>query len=260
MNKIIRQQKILDILKIKNFVSTNYLKDYFNVTALTIRKDLKYLEENNFVKKVYGGIRIKNYLNQEELVYNKKFNLNLEKKKIISKAALEFINSGENIVLDTGTTNLRLASNLKNYNFGSEKLTVLTYDLKIAIELCSNSNIKILFLGGFIKNDQYSTFSFFPFKQADLNEIIINKIFLGVDGVDLNEGYTCIAIEDGLCKKTLLEISKEVIVLADSSKFNQVKYYKIGNLNIADLLISDSEIPENYVKYFSDENINFKIV
>ena len=160
------------------------------------------------------------------------------------------------LIIDSGTTNFQIAKNIKNNNCNN--LTILTHDIKIAYELCSNKKLRIILLGGIVNNEQYSTYKYFS--ENILSNTRSDKLFLAVDGASFENGFSCVSVEDGELKKLMIKSSKKIIVILDSTKFNKVTFFKICDLGNIDMLITDDQIPKEYVSYFEGKNIEVEIV
>lgn len=123
-----RQANILKLIREKDFVTIKELEDIFYVTPITIRRDLKELSRQGLIKQVHGGaVDITRLSTSFEPLYKTKLYLNFKKKQAIAKKAVEFINNGETIILDSGTADLQIAIKLKNKRF--KDLIIVTNDI-----------------------------------------------------------------------------------------------------------------------------------
>ncbi|MHB1334826.1 MAG: DeoR/GlpR family DNA-binding transcription regulator [Candidatus Humimicrobiaceae bacterium] len=252
-----RQAEILSLIDQKGFVTNKGLQEIFKVNQMTIRRDLKELSKQKMIMLVHGGakdIKLESKTTSEPFYKMKSF-LNIGKKQSIGRTAVDYINDGNTILLDTGTTTFQIAENLKHKKINN--LTVLTNDIKIANELCSLDNIKVFVLGGELRQHLYSLYGFFTVKF--LEGLKVDKLFLAADAVNKE---TCISnanLDDVPIKQEMINCSKFVILVADSTKFNKEAFSKVCNWEKINLVITDNEVPEEYIELFKDKNINYKI-
>ena len=137
-------------------------------------------------------------------------------------------------------------------------ITVITNDLKIAYILCSVNDIELVVLGGQQRKGVYSLLG--PFAENTLKILNIDKAFLGADAIDLEKGITNSNIDESNLKKSIIEMSNEVIALTDSSKFGNVCFVKVCDIHEVNSIITDSNISKAEIKKFQYENIKLHIV
>ncbi|MCG9791327.1 DeoR/GlpR family DNA-binding transcription regulator [Flavobacterium algicola] len=232
-----RQEDILSELDKKGYVNVVDLCAAHNVSTVTIRKDLTFLENENLLHRTHGGAS-KKLLYAFERNVNDKEELQVEQKKQIAKEALKFINNNDNIILGSGSNIHYLSRIIKDFN----KLTVMTSSLKVSLELCRESTISTIQLGGDIRNSSTSVVG--PIAEATLGQFSCNKLFLGTDGVHLDFGLSTSNALEAHLNQAMIAVSEKVIVLADSTKMNVRGFGKICNLHKIDILITDSGIDE----------------
>jgi DeoR family transcriptional regulator of aga operon len=247
-NTLERRVKILEILADKGQVKVTDLNKLYNVSEVTIRNDLDKLEEKGLLIRTRGGgikaqkVRIDYQLNKESTHH-------LNEKKLIGKKAVEFIKENDTILLDSGTTTLEIARNLAEM----KNLTIITNALNIASQFIYNDNIKVIMIGGNLKN---STLSFIgPIAANDLKNLYCDKVFIGVNGIDSKYGISATDIDDAYLNKIMMDISKEVIVVTDSSKFLNRSFSKIASITSIDILITDSNIPSEEARNLNNSGI-----
>ncbi len=252
-----RQANILKLIKEKDFVKIKELEDIFYVTPITIRRDLKELSRQNLIKQVHGGaVDITRLSTSFEPLYKTKLYSNLEKKQAIAKKAVEFIDSGETIILDSGTTTLQIAIKLKSKRF--KDLVIVTNDIKIADELCAVEYLEVIVLGGILRKFLYTLFGSFTIDF--LEQIKVNKFFLAADAISKDNGISNANIEEVPIKKLMIQNSQNVILVADSTKFNKNAFCKVCGWEKISSIITDDKISDDYIKFFKEININYQIV
>lgn len=233
----LHKNKQVDILQLKNL---------FNVSEVTLRKDLRYLENKNILIRSRGGAMISVKVG-EDLSVKKRKVLNLQQKKLIALAALSLIREGDTIILDSGTTIMQLASHLDKH-----KITVITNALDIAIKLSEFSNLKIIVPGGIFRKKSCSLVGVNAVENIQMFRA--DKYFVSADGIDMDGLYTS-NLDEGQIAKIIMSHAKENIVLADSSKFDKKGIINFAPLSKITTLVTDSNIPEQYHTHFNEMGI-----
>lgn len=252
MLTIKRWEEIVRILERDGSVDVNSLSDRFGVTAKTIRQDLAELESRGLLKRVHGGAVYKP--NGGIFPIRERKQHNLQEKERIAKAALKYIENGDTIILDGGSTTLQLAKQL-----GETRLVVITNDLIIAGELLSREAITLYLSGGRLRREGVYTLL-----GREAERIILryhaNKLFLATSALDFEQGLTVFLEEEAEIKKAMLSAAKEIICLADYSKFHKTALVSFAPLKKIDRLITDDRIPETDLKYLKDQGIEVEVV
>lgn len=231
-----RQMKIIDIIKQKGNVAVEDLAKMLNVSKMTIRRDLEKLQENNLLKRTHGGA-IANRVLLHEVAYHNKREKNLEIKQRLAKEAIKYIQPNSTVFIDAGTTTYEVAMLMSNYS----DLTIITNDIQIASHLLSSNNT-VIFLGGVVLRDTGSTTDYYAFNM--LNDFNIDLAIMAVSSID-NSFTMCTPEENRQqLKKKVLNIAEKAILVTDSSKFFQKALYKIGPIQLLDIIITDLELEE----------------
>ena len=161
---------------------------------------------------------------------------NLENKIRISQAAANLIQNGDSITLDVGTTTLEIARHLQN----KQDLTVITPSLQIANELINHPGIRLILTGGILRIGELSMVGHLA--ERIFEDFFVDKLFLGAGAVDIKAGVSEFNIEDALVKRAMVKSAKSVVLVADSSKFNQVAFTSIVPLSDIHTIITDKEL------------------
>ena len=233
MIKEYRQRLILDFLNRESKISIKKLSQEFNVSDMTIRRDIKEFEKKQIVELRNGVVFSKTFQPNLIPIEYRKTSQIIEKKRIGKKAAT-LIEDSDTIIIDSGTTTLELSINLLDKN----NLTVITNDFNVANTLKKNHNIEIIFLGGKIH---------YPLDylvtgcccSKFLRDFGANKLFFSVQSIDLNKGIFTSDLDIANVKKTMMDVAEETILLADHSKFNSWSKYRVSSFSDVDLLITD---------------------
>jgi DeoR/GlpR family transcriptional regulator of sugar metabolism len=247
-----RREKILELLMEDGSAKVNVLAKIFKVTEVTIRQDLEKLEKDNLVIKQHGGAFLKSTADQVRgvaLAHQE----NIDKKEIIAAKCIEYIENGDTIILDSGSTTTEIAKKLK----GFRNLTVITNALNIALLLGADPGIDVVMTGGEFKPP---TLSLTGQKAADFFKgINVQKLFLATAGISLKAGLTYPSISDIVVKKAMIEAANTTYLVADSTKIGKSALACLGALSLIDYIITDAGIEEKYKKLFLDNEIELII-
>jgi len=243
-----RQLQIISKLNENGFVKVIDLCKELKVSTVTIRKDLTFLEKKGILFRTHGGASNQSLYAFEKPV-NEKENLNVDQKSKIATEAIKLIDNNDYIILASGTT-IHYVSRLIN---GFDKLTVLTSSLFVSIELCENEFVDVVQLGGIVRKNSNSVIG--SIAENILNEFSCNKLFLGVDGIDLEFGLTTTNLTEAILNRKMIDASEKVIVLADSSKIGKRSFGKIADLEAMDVLITDAGISNKDKKMIENQGI-----
>lgn len=247
-----RHQKILTILEQKKTISVNVLSEILETSTVTIRKDLKLLENKRLLFRNHGGASLENPYVNDKSVNEKEF-INSKEKDVIGREAAKTIGNDQYIIIASGTSVLAMAK----YINPLRKLTVVTSALNVAIQLLQNSAIEVLMLGGYIRPNSFSVIG--HHSEMILSETACSKLFLSVDAIDLDFGlYTSNTLEAHLNQK-MIEASKEVIVLADATKFGKKSFGRICSIDKVDHIITDNRISDEIIKKVKSLGIKITI-
>ncbi len=248
-----RRIKILETLNSKGQVNVKELSESLEVTGVTIRNDLAQLEKKNILIRARGGaIKVDHKNLNEDYPLSDKQKIHLTEKKEIGKKAAELIENSNTIIIDSGSTTYQLAKNLKDF----DDLTVITNALNVATLLAEYKNINVIVPGGTLKKNSLSLVGILA--EKGFENYFCDKVFLGVDGFDLDFGISTPSPEEAHLNQIMIEISKEVIVLADSSKFERRGFAFIAHISKINIVITDKGIhPEHKAKL---ENAGIKVI
>lgn len=244
----VRREKIIEFLQEDGSAKVADLAKLFKVTEVTVRQDLEKLEKQGLIVREHGGAYIKN---MEDRVKN--FSLvhqeNLEEKEKIALKCLEFIESGDTIILDSGSTTTEIAKKLKGY----KELTIITNALNIAIMLGTEPGIEVIMTGGEFKPP---TLSLTGQKAADFFDgLNVQKLFLATAGISLKSGLTYPSLSDIVVKKAMINAAEITYLVADSTKIGKNALASLGALSLIDFIITDPEIQEKDKKVFKNHEI-----
>lgn len=242
-----RQQHILEMLNSKASIKVNELAEMFNVSESTIRRDLKQLDENGVISRTHGGA-VSNFRTNFEPTFNEKMDEKHEEKVSIGKVAADMIKDGDTIILDSGTTTLEIAKNITAKN-----ITVITNSIDIAGVLSHKEDIDIIVTGGSLRLNTRAMVG--PITEMVLKNFRVDKAFVGANGVSLKEGITTPNFLEAHSKKAMMSVADKVIVVVDSSKFNNISFSIISSIKNVSTIVTDSILDEAIAREFENEGI-----
>ncbi|MEH0166816.1 DeoR family transcriptional regulator [Paucibacter sp. JuS9] len=234
-----RREQILQMLVKQGNVQVSDLVPQLGVSAVTIRTDLSALESQGLVTRSYGGATLTRTPPPEQNIRQKDA-LNATAKECIGTAAAALVEPGDNIIIDSGTTTMPLARHIRELS----RVTVMTNGLNIAWELADAPGVELMLTGGLLRKQSLSIQG--AQAEACLNVYNFDKLFLGVDGFDLQFGITTHHEAEASLNHKMVERAKKVIVLTDSSKFGRVSLHRIVLLDRIHTVITDSGISPEY--------------
>ena len=243
-----RHDKILDLVYSEDYISVNRLGELMDVSLVTIRKDLSFLEEKGYLYRTHGGAsRVERFAFEKSV--SEKEQIRIDAKKKIANAAFKIIMSNDFITMASGTTVLFLAREITD----EHKLTVLTSSLGVSKELSGLSKVDVIQLGGVLRKSSVSVIGAVAEKMVQ--QFSSNVLFLGVDGIDLTFGISTSNMEEAELNRLMIQQSDKVVVLADSSKMAKKGFGKIANIEEVDIIITDDEIPEVFKRQLEEKGL-----
>ncbi|TWB15284.1 DeoR family transcriptional regulator [Nitrospirillum amazonense] len=238
-----RRSQISAMVRQHGSVQVADLAKRFRVSMQTIRKDLHFLTEHGVTARSYGGAIASDVVGSAttaaiESPVAAKLELQHAEKERIGRFAAGLINPGESIVLDSGTTTLQIARFLPDI----EDLTVVTNDLNIVTELAGKSHIRVVLIGGELRRKNMAFYS--AQTVAALSELAVDKLFLGVDGIDIERGITTHHEAEAILNRKMADVARQTVAVTDSSKFGRVCLHRIIGVGEIDMLITDEAAPD----------------
>jgi DeoR family transcriptional regulator of aga operon len=248
-----RRQHILSLIQKQGRVLVDELSTSLNLSQITIRKDLDYLESKDLLVRTHGGALPAQAGALSDPTIQEKEELHHEEKVKIAKAAAAMISEGQCIILDSGTTTTEIARSLSSLRH----LTVITNALNIAADL-ARSNFEIIMIGGTLRKNSLSVVG--PLAEDVLKEMHADIVFLGVDGFDTKIGLTTPNLLEARVNRAMAEAAEKVVAVCDSSKFNRRSLSLIVGASAIDHVITDSNLSQEDVKAIRDAGIEVTLV
>ncbi|MCW6528764.1 MULTISPECIES: transcriptional repressor AgaR [Sphingomonas] len=235
-----RRQLISTLVKERGSVQVAPLAARFGVSMQTIRKDLRFLAQRGVMERSYGGAISAEAVNvTAEPPVEVKRSSHTDEKVRIGKLAAAMVAPGESIVLDSGTTTLQIARFLPD----DEDITVLTNDIDILTVLAAKERLNIVMLGGMLRRKNRAFYG--AQTVAALEDLRVDKLFLGVDGLDIACGVTTHYEPEAMLNRKMVEAAREVIAVTDGSKFGRVCLHRIIDIEEIDHLVTEGAVPED---------------
>jgi DeoR family transcriptional regulator of aga operon len=248
-----RRRAILDLLSQEGRVLVKDLSPRFEISEVTIRKDLEILHARGLVHRTHGGALPVSAGALVDPSLREKEKLHRKEKQRISEAAARLVKEGESVILDSGTTTTAIARALR----GFQNLTVITNAVNIAAELAGTA-IEVILTGGILRENSFSLVG--PLAEETLHRLSADLFFLGTDGFDVNFGLTTPNLLESKVNRVMVEISKRVVAVCDSSKFGRRSLCLIAPLSSIQQVITDNRIARSDLKKLEDAGIEVTLV
>ncbi len=238
-----RQKSILRLLERSGQLSVSDLSAEFDVSGVTIRQDLDHLQGQNLLRRIHGGA----VLHSEEDIL-RRVGINYEVKLAIAQRAAAYIEPGDAIFIEAGSTNALLARELSRRT----GIRIVTNNVYIARAL-KDSDLDVVLLGGVYQHDSECVVG--QLAKSGLAMLNFSKIFIGVDGFTRELGFTCADMMRAEVAGAAIAKSPEVFILTDSPKFGRIALVQICDAKDASHVITDSGIGNEYRRVLEDADV-----
>lgn len=229
-----RRNAILDRLSKEGEVLVLALASDFNVTAMTIRRDLEAMEAQNALTRTHGGA-ILSRQSEAKFAFLERNRTSIEEKQAIARKAAAMVEPGMSIVMDTGTTTLEVARALG----GIEGLQVLTSSLAVASTLHTNAHIEVVLLGGTVGTNSPDLSG--SLTVSNLRKFRVQLAILGVDALDEQGLYTA-DLGTAQVSEAMIEVAEDTVLVADSRKFSRTSFVKFADWSQVGHLVTDAAV------------------
>ncbi|HUA89730.1 MAG TPA: DeoR/GlpR family DNA-binding transcription regulator [Steroidobacteraceae bacterium] len=248
-----RRRRICELLREEGRVTVDALAARFGTSQVTIRADLSLLESAGALTRTHGGAlavpEADQSLNVKQLQHH-------AEKVRIAEAAAALIRDGETIILDSGTTTAEIARRIRTLELGS--INVITNALNIAALLIDVPSVRLIVPGGILRRESNSLSG--PMAEAALDTLQANRLYLGADGVDPQLGVMTPHLAEAELNAKMIAISREVVVVADASKFTRRNISLIARTEQVNLLITDRAAPAEAVEQLRTRGVTVQLV
>lgn len=236
-----RRNDIVELINENGTVTFAQLKEAFpNVSEMTLRTDLKVLDEARRILRIHGGARSVQVVIGTDDFLNRKSVRNIPEKQKIAEKALKLLRPDTTVFLDSGSTVTMFAR-----QFPDQSNLIYTTGLSCATELANLSNPTVMLPGGRLNRYSQSVFGFSAIR--DLEQVNFHQSFLGVTGYQSLAGFTCGIYEEAVLKQTAIRQAEQVIALMDTSKIGVKSTYHVCGLEQIDVIVSDGRLPKSFL-------------
>lgn len=244
-----RQSKLIKLVNLYQKIEVSRLAEMLDVSQVTIRKDLDYLEEEGLLAREHGYALIKNAND-----INTRLTINYDTKLKIATKAAEMVSNGETVMLESGSTCALLAEQLAKLK---KDITIITNSAYIAIRIRELPIRKVILLGGEYQKEYQGMVG--PLIRKCAKEFYVDKFFVGTDGFIPNTGFTCDDLMRVETMKYMADSANRMIILADSTKFSQKGVVIQSTFSEIDTICTDSGISEEVLNILTKNNIQVEI-
>lgn len=242
-----RQQRIQKMIQENGIVRVAELSKLFNVTELTIRRDLDVLEKQGILDRTHGGAILRHRISIEPL-YTEKDQTNREEKEAIGKAVNLFIEEGDTVLINTGSTISQVLRNITGKN-----IRVITSSAGAVMDV-KNPDIELILTGGLFRPQSNSLIG--GFAQMMLQQVSGSKAVIGIDGLSIQYGLTTPIHQEAEIGRLMIERTQgPVIVAADHTKMGVVSNFVTAPIDSISMLITDSKVKKDFIEELNRKNI-----
>jgi len=247
-----RRLAILEALREAGTVRVADLAGRFDISEVSVRRDLVKLEQYGLLQRVHGGATSIAAAPRGHS-YEDRLRTRAEEKRRIGRAAAALVQPGDCVILDSGTTVLQVARELSRGSFGRGQLTAITGSLPAFRELATASDMTLVVLGGVFLSDYQTLVG--PQTLDTLSSLHADKLFLGADGISFSHGVTTRSVLEAEVSKAMIRVASEIIVVSDSRKIDSVSFTSILELSRLNRLVTDSDASPQFIEALRREGV-----
>ncbi len=248
-----RRRVILDQLKEQGRVSVKDLSELMSVSAVTIRQDLRALEDNGLLERTYGGaVRRESTTVLPEMSFHVRLSKKQREKEAMAAAAAALIHEGDSVALDASSTAYSLAAHLKTF----KRVTVVTNSLVTAQSFLDSPQVNVLMPGGRLRRDSISIVG----RPEGLPDVNLNIGFFSARGINLASGVSDMDADEVAIKQAMVARCVSVVVLIDGSKWGQVAPYPFLKGEQVKHIITSSDAPLQMVEEMRKRGVRVEVV
>jgi DeoR family transcriptional regulator, aga operon transcriptional repressor len=251
-----RAQVILQELLRMGKVSVGPLARRLKVSTATIRRDLSELEGRGLLRRSHGGaVTIQPLLYEpfrHTSNYQEQERQRIAEKRRIGLVAAELVGDGEFLAIGAGTTATQVARSISLH----KGLTVLTNAINVAMELSHRDDLKVIVTGGFLSGDWFALVG--PGAIQSVGEIFVDKVFIGVDGIHVENGLTTNYPDQATIHRAMMRQARRKIVVADHRKLSATASALICPIDSVDILITDKGASDESIAPFVAKGIEVR--
>ena len=235
-----RLDRILKFLSEQHKVTVIELAEEVNVSPATIRQDLTVLEREGLLVRNHGGAELRD---SDDLAH--RMAINYEDKIKIAHRAVELVDDGDTIFVESGSTNAIFVKELT----ATKRVTIITSNAFIARKVDPSHGGSVILIGGVFQRESESIVG--NMAKSNIDQVNFNRAFLGIDGFTMETGFTGRDMMRAEIVNYIVSKAREICILTDSSKFGQVHLSRCCGLENVTRIITDSNLSEPYRTAFA---------
>ena len=247
-----RQRELARMIERTGRLSIAQICVHFGISEATARRDLAALSEQGFIQRVHGGAILARQATPEEPILRRSHQQETEKERI-GRATAALVQDGETVFLGSGTTVLQVAHNLLTRN-----ITVITNSLPVINLMAGKDNISLVSLGRMLRDSELSFIGHIT-EQA-LFEVRADKVVIGIRAISLEAGLTNDSLQETLTDRAILNIGKEIIIVADHTKCDVMSTAFVAPLTSIHKLVTDDKTTNEFVSALKTQGIDVIVV
>lgn len=251
-----RRQQMVELVEQRSSLTVGQLSEHFGVSPATVRRDLSQLSQRGLIERAHGGAarRVRTATQMPEPPLLKRSALQVEEKRRIGAAAAAHVEDGETIIISSGTTTAEMIPHLAPRT----NLTVITNALNIILLLAPYPQITVIALGGILRHSEMTTLG--SLAENALANLRADKLFMGSRAIDRDYGFSAENLAESHSDQTLMNSARQVIVLADHTKFGKVAMVRVAPVIRIARIITDPTVPVEDAQALRDQGVIVEIV
>jgi DeoR/GlpR family transcriptional regulator of sugar metabolism len=246
-----RRQQMVELIELRNSLTVTELSKHFAVSPATIRRDLSQLSQRGLIERAHGGAsrRVRTAPQLPEPPLLKRASLQVEEKRRIGAAAAAHVQDDETIIVSSGTTTAEMIPHLANRS----GLTIITNAMNIIMLLAPYQQITVIALGGILRHSEMTTLG--SLAEHALENLRADKLFMGSRAIHSEYGFSAENLAESHSDQTLMKSAREIIVLADHTKFGKVAMVRVAPLVRISRVITDARVPSADAQALRDQGV-----
>lgn len=250
-----RRQQLVELVEQRNSLTVAELSDHFKVSSATIRRDLSHLSQRGMIERAHGGVarRVRVATETPEPPLLNRASLQPEEKRRIGKAAAAHVHDAETIIISAGTTTAEMVPHLANRS----GLTVITNALNIVLALAPFPNITVIVLGGVLRHSELTVLG--SLTEDAMENLRADKLFMGSPAVHVDYGLSAENLAEASNDKTLMKSAREIVVLADHTKFGRVAMVRVSPLKRIRRIITDTDVSADDARILAEHDVTLEL-
>jgi len=240
-----RQNSILNLLGHNDKVSVNELAKQLNVSSVTIRQDLNFMESEGLLRRIHGGAVLRD---ADDLA--NRLGINYEKKLKIARKVADYVNEGETILIESGSINALLAREIAK----KRNVRIITTNVYIARQFRKNAEANVILLGGLYQHQSETLVG--KITKVCIDQINYSKAFIGIDGYTNESGFTLRDLFRSEISSYIIKKSKEVFIVTDSSKFGKTELTNICYPADIQHVATDMDVDQGFINDLCKAGVN----